>query len=74
MKIITLYKYEREPNKYSVSPNKPDKEYTTLFRLVADEDKVLTLDGTTIYKVLDVDSTEGWYEIEAPQEDEDVLP
>lgn len=73
MQIITLYRYEREPNKIDVSPNKPDSEYTTLFRLIADEKKVLTKNGIDICTVIDVDNTEEWYEIEAPQEDKHVL-
>lgn len=59
----TLYRYERDGGGITVSPNKPNKPYTTLHRLVADEGKVLT-DGETVTLCIDVDSTEGWREIE----------
>ena len=68
MQIITLYRYEREPNKITVSPEKPDVEYTELFRLVADEGKIL-VNGDIQTTCIDVNSTEGWTEIDAPEED-----
>jgi len=73
MRTITLYRYERADKKFSISPRKPDVPYTTLVRLIADEDKVLTKNGIDICTMIDVDDTQGWYEIEAPQEDKDVL-
>ena len=38
MTIKTLYKYEREGGKITVSPIMPeDKPYTEMYRLIADE-------------------------------------
>ena len=69
MQIIPLYKYEREDGGITVSPIKPDCEYTEKYRLVADEGKVLT-NGEIITSCTDVESTEGWNEIDEPIEEE----
>ena len=37
MQIINLYKYTREDGGVTVSPIKPDCEYTDMVRLVADD-------------------------------------
>ena len=68
MQIIPLYKYERECGGITVSPNKPECEYTEMCRLVADEEKLLT-NGTIITPCIDVESVEGWDEIDAPEEE-----
>lgn len=68
MQIITLYRYERENGGVTVSPNKPDTEYTEMCRLVADEGKLLTSDGVNTTTCADVSTPEGWYEIDAPEE------
>lgn len=68
MEIKTLYKYEREPGKTTVSPNKPDCEYTEMYRLIADEGKVLT-NGTTETSCVDTETKDGWVEKEAALED-----
>ena len=31
MQIVTLYRYEREPEKITVSPEKPDAEYAYIY-------------------------------------------
>lgn len=67
MKIITLYRYAREDGGITVSPIKPDAEYTELVRLVADEGKSLTKDGETFYGVIDQETAEGWYEVDTPE-------
>lgn len=67
MKDITLYKYQREDGGTTVSPTKPDCEYTTLHRLVADEGMFLT-NGEISALVIDVDSVDGWQEVEKPEE------
>ena len=70
MQIINLYKYERENGKTTVSPNKPeDKEYTEMYRLVADEGKVLTFNELIVGEVIDTDTTDGWSEVEKPTEE-----
>ena len=66
MKIVTLYRYKREGG-IIVSPIKPEVEYTERIRLVADDGKSLTKDGEQLYKVIDVESADGWYEIDAPE-------
>ena len=67
MQIITLYKYIREDGGITVSPIKPNCEYTEMYRIVADEAKVLT-DGEVITTCADVTSVDGWEEIDAPEE------
>lgn len=68
MEIKTLYRFKREDGGITVSPNKPEGEYTELVRLVADEGKVLTQDGERLFCVIDTDSADGWYEVDAPEE------
>ena len=65
MTVKELYCYEREEGKVTVSTEKPDCEYSLRFRLIASEDKELTKDGENFTTCIDVDSTEGWYEVEA---------
>jgi hypothetical protein len=69
MQTITLYKYNREGGGVTVSPVKPDAEYTEMYRLVADEGKALTQNGEELYSCLDVASVEGWYEVDDPIEE-----
>ena len=64
MQIIKLYRYEREGGGVTVSPVKPDGECVELVRLVADEGKVLTLDGVNMTSCIDTDSADGWYEVD----------
>ena len=70
MIIKTLYKYERDDGGVTVSPNKPVVPYTECYRLIADEGKALTLDGVNLCGVVDVDSPDGWYEVDKPPEEE----
>ena len=67
MQIINLYRYERDGGGITVSPEKPDKPHTIKYRIIADEGKILT-NGETMTPCVDVDSTEGWDEIDAPEE------
>jgi hypothetical protein len=67
MQIINLYKYERENGGTTVSPNKPEGEYTEMYRLIADEGKALT-NGEIITPCIDVESVDGWQETDAPDE------
>lgn len=68
MQIITLYKYVRADGGITVSPVKPGGEYIEMYRLVAEEDKVLT-DGKIETYCIDVDSADGWEEIDASDTD-----
>lgn len=63
MEIINLYRYKRGNDRYTISPVKPDSEYTELYRLVADEGMLITKDGDNLYPAIDVDSVDGWYEV-----------
>ena len=68
MQIITLYRYQRPEGGVTVSPVMPEGvEYTTKFRLIADEGKIL-VNGDIMTGCTDVDSEEGWSEIDAPEE------
>ena len=68
MQIIPLYRYVRTDGGITVSPIKPDCEYTEKHRLVADEGKVLT-NGEIIMASVDVERAEGWVEIDEPKEE-----
>lgn len=68
MQTITLYKYKRADGGTTVSPTKPSGEYTGMYRLVADEGKVLT-NGEITATCADVESIEGWSEIDEPKEE-----
>ena len=70
MQIVTLYRYNRENGGVTVSPVKPDTEYTEMVRLVADEGNVLTQDGENFTSCIDTDTAEGWYEVVDSAEDE----
>lgn len=69
MQIINLYKYTRKDGGTTVSPVKPDCEYAEMFRIVADEGKAL-VKGDILTSCADVDSVEGWEEIDDPEEPE----
>ena len=64
MIVKELYCYERETGKVTVSPEKPECDYSLAYRLIADEGKELTKDGENFTTCIDVDSAEGWYEVE----------
>ena len=72
MQILTLYKYKRESGGTTVSPVRPDCEYTEMVRLIADEGKALTLDGENLTFCVDVDTADGWREVDAPIEEEEI--
>ena len=69
MQIIPLYKYERADGGTTVSPIKPECEYTEMYRLVADEGKILT-NGEITTSCTDVEIADGWSEIDEPKETE----
>lgn len=69
MEIKPLYRFLREDGGFTESPDKPDgTEYTTRFRLIASEGKLLT-NGTTETFCIDVDSADGWIEIDDLEKD-----
>lgn len=63
MQIKKLYKYKRVNGGVTVSPVKPSREYTEMYRLVADEGMLLKK-GDVLTSCADVDNTAGWVEIE----------
>ena len=64
MEIKPLYRFLREDGGVTDSPDKPDgADYTTRYRLIASDGKLLT-DGTTETYCIDVDSADGWSEID----------
>lgn len=62
MQTITLYRYSRTDGGVSVSPVKPDGEYTERFRIVADEGMMLT-DGENFTTCTDTESPAMWAEV-----------
>ena len=68
MQTVILYRFRREGGGYSVSPNRPEGEYETRVRLIADEGKALT-DGNVVTQCTDAESADGWTEIDAPGDD-----
>lgn len=66
---IPLYRFKRADGGITVSPNKPKCGYTELIRLIADKGKVFT-NGIVKTRCKDVESVDGWTEIEAPEENE----
>lgn len=69
MQIIQLYRYIRPDGGVTVSPVKPEGDYTEMVRLVADEHKLLTKDGENLTSCVDTETEAGWYEVDAPEEE-----
>jgi len=61
MQKFPVYRYTRPDGGVSISPVKPDTEYTELFRLVADEGRTLT-DGVRHVECVDTDNPDAWEE------------
>lgn len=71
MKIKMLYKTVRADGGVTVSPDKPkNEEYSEMFRLIADDGKLLTIDGKNTFLCVDSETADGWYEVDAPEEKE----
>jgi hypothetical protein len=76
MTITTLYKYQQKNGTVIVSPIEPSCPYEMRYRLIADEGKAVTQNATDLYSVIDVEDTNGWYEVDAPApiaEEEDEI-
>lgn len=67
MQIIPLYKYDRADGGITVSPVKPECEYTEMFRIVADEGMVLT-NGDISTSCTDVESLDEWEEVDGGED------
>ena len=71
MEIKPLYRFLREDGGVTESLDKPDgAEYTTRYRLIASEGKLLT-DGDMETYCIDVDSADYWSEIDDHLEKEE---
>lgn len=68
MEIRTVYKYDRGNRKITVSPAKPDCDYTEMYRIIAGEGMSVTQDGVSFYSCVDTDSAEGWIEEESKED------
>lgn len=68
-----MYKYERAKGKFTVAFSVPsNKEYIEMYRLIAEEGKSIT-DGTELFDCVDTNTLEGYYEIETPIEESEVM-
>jgi len=70
MEVKILYRYKRPDGGITVSLDEPSVEYTKLHRIIADEGMVLT-DGNITTPCKDVESIDGWAEIESSEEIEE---
>jgi hypothetical protein len=66
MIIKELYKTHRPDGGVDVSPIKSEGEYELMYRIIADEGKLVTRDGENLYPCIDTETNEGWYEINDP--------
>ena len=69
MTIKTLYKYERPDGGFTVSTEKPSMEYTEIYRIIAEEGKLVTNENIAVI-CIDVYDTNDWYEIDDFEQDE----
>ena len=69
MTVKTVYRYSGA-NGEVVSPVELPMAHSTLSRLIADSGKMITNDGESLFSVLDTDSLEGYYEVDAPAEEQ----
>ena len=71
MQTINLYRYNRPDGGVTVSTQKPECEYTELYRLIADEGMILT-DGTIKTSCVDTTDASIWTEIKDTKTDEPI--
>lgn len=72
MTVKKMYRFKRADGGVTVSPIKPECEYTEMSRIIADKGKAVTKDGVNFFAVIDTDSAEGWREVDAPEEAEET--
>lgn len=71
MQKLNLYRYTRENGGITTSLQKPtNTEYDIIYRLIADEGKVLTTDGENLTPCIDIEVADlpNWYETDEPDE------
>ena len=69
MTVKAMYKYSGA-NGEVVSPVELPMAHSAVTRLIADSGKMITNDGESLFSVLDTDSAEGYYEVDAPAEEQ----
>lgn len=68
MKTVKVYKYE-DGEVVKISTTLPEvSEYTTLTRLIAGKDKALKHESEELFFCIDVESVEGWTEVDYKEE------
>lgn len=72
MQTKPLYKYTRADGGVTISPTKPDVEYTQMYRLIADEGSEIT-NGQITTTCTDVVSFEGWHDADDEITDTEAL-
>lgn len=76
MQKLNLYRYTREGGGITTSLQKPtNTEYDILYRLIADEGKVLTTDGEKFTPCVDIQTDDSlkWYEIDELIQEENII-
>lgn len=63
-----LYRQPQADGTVIHSLDKPNGEYTTLFRYIADEGKAFTQDYENFTTVIDGENLNGWQEVEHKEE------
>ena len=72
MQKISLYRYVRNDGGVTISPVKPEANYTELCRLVA-EDGCTLIDGNTSAQCVDTYNPDVWTEREQAPEQADAI-
>lgn len=66
MEKITLYRSVRPGGGITISPTKPESEYTELYRLIAADGYTLT-DGNSTAPCVDTDAPDEWREVQGTE-------
>ena len=69
MIVKTLYRQPQQDGTVIHSLTKPNGEYTTLSRFIADEGMAFTQDNKNFTTVIDGENLDGWYEVEHKEEE-----
>lgn len=69
-----LYRVQRENGGVTVTPFRPEKAGYEVagYRLIPAEGKAITNDGVNLFDVRDVENAEGYYEVDIPEESEEI--
>ena len=72
MQIKPLYKYDRADGGITITPIQPDVAYTKLYRLIAEDGGEIT-NGKITTTCIDVESHDGWHDVEGEISDTEAL-